>query len=520
MDRKLLMTGLALGFTAMAGGQSAQAQEPARQQDTAQNGKRPNVVFILADDLGYGDVGCYGQERFDTPNIDSLAAQGMRFTRCYSGTTVSAPSRACLLTGLHSGHAPVRGNIETPPEGQYPLPEMENIFLAFKEKGYKTGAFGKWGLGAPGTTGDPARQGIDEFFGYNCQLLAHNYYPDHLWENDRKIILEDNADGGFGTYSQDLINEKALEFIDRNADRPFFLFLPYVLPHAELLVPKDSILAKFSGMYPETPYKGCDSGPAFRKGGYCSQPEPRATFAAMVYRLDMYVGQVVAKLRENGLLGNTLIIFASDNGPHKEGGADPDFFDSNGIFRGYKRDLYEGGIRVPFIAAWEGVIEPDSESGHVMAFWDLSPTFRQLLSETAGDTRNDTEAGTESSRQSGTAVSRTDGISILPVLTGRGHQEEHDWLYFEFQEEGGKQAVISGNMKLIRLKASSGEDSVWELYDLENDPSETVNLLLPDNEKTKGKEAAGYRRIAKNLRSIMKREHVPDPAWPLLEGEF
>ena len=486
MRKGLVITGMALGCTAVAGCQTEQTGTP-------------NIVFILADDLGYGDVGCYGQEKFDTPNIDSLAAHGMRFTRCYSGTTVSAPSRACLLTGLHSGHAPVRGNIETPPEGQYPLPEMDNIFLFFKENGYATGAFGKWGLGAPGTTGDPSNQGIDEFFGYNCQLLAHNYYPDHLWENDRKIILEDNADGGFGTYSQDLINEKALEFIDDNADKPFFLFLPYVLPHAELLVPKDSILAKFSGMYPETPYKGCDSGPAFRKGGYCSQPEPRATFAAMVYRLDMYVGQVIDKLKENGILGNTLIIFASDNGPHMEGGADPDFFNSNGIFRGYKRDLYEGGIRVPFIAAWEGVIEPGSQNGHTMTFWDIFPTFRQILQP-----RPDTDTG---------RFSGGDGMSILPALTGEGSQPEHDWLYFEFQEEGGKQAVISGDMKLIRLFASSGEASVWELYNLENDPSETINLL--DEEHVTDE----YLRITEELRSIMEREHVPDPAWPLLQGE-
>ena len=492
MKNGLLITGLALGCTAATG-----CHNTARQPHAAQT---PNVVFILADDLGYGDVGCYGQERFDTPNIDSLAAHGMRFTRCYSGTTVSAPSRACLLTGLHSGHAPVRGNIETPPEGQYPLPEMDNIFRLFKEAGYVTGAFGKWGLGAPGTTGDPARQGIDGFFGYNCQLLAHNYYPDHLWENGRMVILEDNANGAYGTYSQDLIHEKALEFIDSNAEKPFFLFLPYVLPHAELLVPKDSILAKFSGAYPETPYKGCDSGPAFRKGGYCSQPEPRATFAAMVSRLDMYVGQVIESLKENGILGNTLIIFASDNGPHMEGGADPDFFDSNGAFRGYKRDLYEGGIRVPFIAAWEGVIEPGSENGHMMAFWDLYPTFRELL---LAD-----NAGTDTGRFSG-----GDGMSILPALTGKGIQPEHDWLYFEFQEEGGKQAVISGDMKLVRLNASSDKESVWELYDLGSDPGENANLL--DESRITDE----YRRTARQLRSIMEREHIPDAAWPLLEGE-
>ena len=225
MKHKFAITGLAIGCSAAINAAATGKDSP----DTGCTHK-PNIVFILADDLGYGDIGCYGQEKFSTPNIDSLAARGMRFTRFYSGTTVSAPSRACLLTGLHSGHAPVRGNIETPPEGQYPLPPGRNIFRIFQKHGYITGSFGKWGLGAPGSTGEPARQGIDEFFGYNCQLLAHNYYPDHLWENGRKIVLEDNSDGQYGTYAQDMIHEKALEFIDNNSDSTFFLFLPYCIP--------------------------------------------------------------------------------------------------------------------------------------------------------------------------------------------------------------------------------------------------------------------------------------------------
>ena len=315
--------------------------------------QKPNVVFILADDLGYGDLSCYGQEKFETPNIDRIAQNGMRFTQCYSGTTVSAPSRSCLLTGMHSGHTYIRGNIELDPEGQYPLPENAYTFFhAFKDAGYKTAAFGKWGLGFIGSTGDPKKQGCDTFYGYNCQLLAHSYYPDHLWDNDQRVELKDNVlevQYGKGTYSQDLIHGKALEFLDKmSADEPFFMWYPTIIPHAELIVPEDSIIKKFRGKFPEKPYKGVEPGnPGFRKGGYCTQFYPHATFAAMVTRLDVYVGQIIDKLKEKGLYDNTIIIFASDNGPHMEGGADPDFFNSNGIYRGYKRDLYEGGIRVP-----------------------------------------------------------------------------------------------------------------------------------------------------------------------------
>lgn len=477
MNKSLLLSGIAVGV----GIGQVFAATPAKKT------KAPNVVFIIADDLGYGELSCYGQEKFQTPNIDRLALQGMRFTQCYSGTTVSAPSRSCLLTGLHSGHTPIRGNREVQPEGQMSLPEgIYSIFSVFKNAGYATGAFGKWGLGAPGEVGDPNKQGVDDFFGYNCQLLAHNYYADHLWENDKRIELEDNYNGGFGTYTQDLIQEKALKFLDKNAEKPFFLFLPYVLPHAELIVPEDSIIQKFRGKFPEKPFKGVDSGPAFRKGGYCSQKEPHATFAAMIYRLDVYVGQVVAKLKELGVYDNTIIVFTSDNGPHMEGGADPNFFNSNGIFRGYKRDVYEGGIRVPFIAVWPGVIQ-QGQSDFMCSFWDMLPTFAQLT---------------------GNKVKRTDGISLMPTLTGKGKQKEHDYFYFEFQELGGRQAVRKGDWKLIRLKASKGENSIWELYNLAADPSEVHNLIKEYPEKVK------------ELTAIMQEAHVYDPNWPLLEEEF
>lgn len=477
MNKSLLLSGIAVGV----GIGQVFAATPAKTK------KAPNVVFIIADDLGYGDLSCYGQEKFQTPNIDRLALQGMRFTQCYSGTTVSAPSRSCLLTGLHSGHTPIRGNREVQPEGQMSLPEgLYSIFSVFKDAGYTTGAFGKWGLGAPGEVGDPNKQGVDDFFGYNCQLLAHNYYADHLWENDKRIELKDNYNGGFGTYTQDLIQEKALKFLDKNADKPFFLFLPYVLPHAELIVPEDSIIQKFRGKFPEKPFKGVDSGPAFRKGGYCSQKEPHATFAAMIYRLDVYVGQVVAKLKEMGVYDNTIIVFTSDNGPHMEGGADPNFFNSNGIFRGYKRDVYEGGIRVPFITVWPGVVR-QGQSDFMCSFWDMLPTFAQLT---------------------GNKVKNTDGISLMPILTGKGKQKEHDYFYFEFQELGGRQAVRKGDWKLIRLKASKGENSVWELYNLAADPSEVHNVIKEYPEKVK------------ELSAIMQEAHVYDPNWPLLQEEF
>lgn len=455
----------------------------------AKSGKKaPNVVFIIADDLGYGDISCYGQKKFQTPNIDQLAQAGMRFTQCYSGTTVSAPSRACLLSGLHSGHAPIRGNKEVRPEGQMSLPQhMESIFTIFKRAGYITGAFGKWGLGAPGTVGDPNRQGVDDFFGYNCQLLAHNYYADHLWHNQERVELPGNYNGGFGVYTQDTIQQMALRFLDNNKDKPFFLFLPYVIPHAELIVPEDSIIYQFRGMYPEKPYRGCDQGcGSFRKGGYCSQPAPRATFAAMIYRLDVYVGQVVAKLKELGLYDNTIIVFTSDNGPHMEGGADPDFFNSNGNFRGYKRDVYEGGIRVPFITVWPRVVKP-GETDFMCSFWDMLPTFAQM-------TGNKVKSG-------------TDGISLMPLLTGKGKQKQHEYFYFEFQELGGRQAVRKGDWKLVRLEASRGDRSRYELYNLRIDPAETTDLLAMEPEKVN------------ELKAIMEEAHVYDPNWPLLEEE-
>lgn len=465
MINKLITT--ALGLTAIT---SLSAQQ------------KPNVVFIVTDDLGYGDVSCFGQEKFQTPNIDRLALKGTRFTRSYAGTTVSAPSRASLMTGLHTGHTPIRGNKEIEPEGQFPLPaNTYTLFHLFKEAGYTTAAFGKWGLGFPGSTGDPVNQGVDYFFGYNCQLLAHNYYPGHLWYNRTKINLPENDHGQFGSYSQDLIQEKTLQFIGDQKKNPFFLFIPIVLPHAELVVPEDSIIQQLRGKFEETPYKGTDAGPAFRKGGYMSQEYPRATHAAMVKRIDLYVGQIIQKLKEEGLYDNTMIIFTSDNGPHREGGADPDFFNSNGIYRGYKRDLYEGGIRVPTIISWKGRVPGGKESDYAFAFWDYLPTFAEMLN-------------LHSSRE-------TDGISILPVLLGEEGQAERDYFYFEFQEMGGRQAVIKGDWKLLHLDIRIG--GTYELYNIASDPSENHDLI--DH----------YPGKAAELKRLMKEARRDDPAWPL-----
>src|SRR5574344_320579 len=456
--------------------------------------KRPNIVFILADDLGYGDLSCYGQKKFQTPNIDRLAQEGMRFTQCYCGTAVSAPSRACLLTGMHSGHAAVRGNKGAQSEGQFPLPaDSKSIFRIMKDNGYITAAFGKWGLGFITSSGAPDKQGCETFFGYNCQTLAHKYYPDHLWDNGKIVELKDNscADGkeyGTGTYSADLIHKKALEFLDcMTPDKPFFMWYPTTIPHAELIVPDDSIIRKFKGFYPEKPFKGFESGSQkFLKGGYCSQQYPHATFAAMVYRLDVYVGQIVRKLKEKGLYDNTIIIFASDNGPHREGGGDPDFFDSNSIYRGYKRDLYEGGIRVPFIVSWQGHVKAGNETDFICSFWDMLPTFEEM-------THN-------------RKVVKVDGTSILPLLEGKSGQKEHDALYFEFHEQKGKQAVRKGPWKLIHLNIC-GDKPVYELYNIASDPSEQHNVIDQYPEK------------ATELKAIMASEHKYDPNWPLLPEE-
>lgn len=419
--------------------------------------QRPNIIYILADDLGYGDLSCYGQQKFDTPNIDRLAAEGMRFTQHYSGSTVCAPSRSTLMTGLHTGHTYIRGNREVRPEGQHPLPDSSfTLAEALKEKGYTTGAFGKWGLGYPGSEGDPINQGFDRFFGYNCQRLGHHYYPYYLWSNKDSVVLDGNQGHQKSDYGPDLIHQEVLSFIQTNKDQPFFLYLPSIIPHAELIAP-DSIMQPYIGAFdPETPYEGYDEGPNYRQGPYESQSHPHAAFVAMVKLLDQQVGEIMTKLEELGLAENTLIIFTSDNGPHLEGGADPDYFNSNGPLQGYKRDLYEGGIRVPMIAHWKNHIPAGTETDHISAFWDVFPTLTELV-------------GLDE-------PTHLDGISFLPTLLAQQQQAQHEYLYWEFHEKGGRMAIRMGNWKAVRYNVLKQPDGPIELYNLSNDIGEVHNL--------------------------------------------
>ncbi len=442
---------------------------------------QPNIVFILADDLGYGDLSSYGQNHFQTPNIDRLAAGGMRFSQHYSGSTVCAPSRSVLMTGLHTGHTPIRGNKEIQPEGQHSLPAgTETLSKHLQISGYKTGAFGKWGLGFPGSEGDPLLQGFDRFYGYNCQRLGHHYYPSHLWDDDQRVHLTGNADGASEQYAPNLIHDQTLTFIEDNQDQPFFCFVASIIPDAEMVAPED-LMAKHRGRYGrEIPFEGTDDGPKFRLGPYQSQAEPKAAFAAMVDLLDHQVGEIVATLERLGLRENTLIIFTSDNGPAQEGGADPTYFNSNGGLRGIKRDLYEDGIRVPLIANWPGQIESGSESHHVSAFWDFFPTLAELTGRTAKGER--------------------DGISIVPTLLNRGHQAEHKYLYWEFHEEGGRIALRQGDWKAVRYDVLRNPDGALALFNLSEDPFEQHNIADENPEIT--------RRLDKLLQSAREPSSV------------
>jgi len=444
---------------------------------------KPNIIYILADDLGYGDLSCYGQKHFQTPNLDRMAKEGMLFTQHYAGCAVCAPSRSSLMTGLNTGHTPVRGNMEVGEEGQWPLPAETITFpKLLKEAGYVTAAFGKWGLGFPGSTGDPNHQGFDRFFGFNCQRLAHNYYPDHLWDNQEKIVLENNSGDLMEDYAPELIHKQALLFLEKNKSKPFFLYYASTIPHAELMVP-EKYLAKFRGKFPpEKKFKGTDAGEkGFRNGPYGSQAETHAAFAAMITLLDKQVGELLAKLKELGLDKNTIVFFSSDNGPHLEGGADPDYFDSNGPLRGYKRDLYEGGIREPMIAWWPGKIKKGSATNHLSAFWDVLPTLTEL-----------------------TGIStppNTDGISFLPTLLGQAGQKEHETMYWEFHEQDGRQAVRKGNWKLVRYKVLIPAKTTTELYDLSKDLGETNNV------------AEQHPEIVADLMKVMAQSRIPSEAF-------
>lgn len=452
--------------------------------------KPPNIIYILADDLGYGDLSCYGQKLFDTPNIDKLAASGMLFTQHYSGSTVCAPSRSSLMTGLHTGHTFIRGNKEVKPEGQFPLADsVITLPEILKSKGYVTGAFGKWGLGYPSSEGDPLNQGFDVFFGYNCQRLAHNYYPFYLWDNDKKFELVGNTEKNETQYAPQLIHERTLTFLETYKDSSFFLFVPNPIPHAELKVPtkyQEDYAGKFE---PETPYQGVDDGEKYKLGPYGSQDKPHEVFAGMVKLLDEQVGEIMQKVEDLGIAENTLIIFTSDNGPHIEGGADPDYFDSNGQLKGYKRDLYEGGIRVPMIASWKGKIKPGSSTDHISAFWDVLPTLAELV-----DIK---------------PQKNLDGISFLPTLLGNeSQQKEHDYLYWEFHEKGGRIAVRKGNWKAVKYNVGKNPEALPELYNLQKDIGETENL------------AEKFPEITAEMDSLMKVSRTPSPTFRFVSETY
>ncbi len=465
--------------------------------------RSPNIVFILADDLGYNELGCYGQEKIRTPNIDRLAAEGMRFTQHYSGSPVCAPSRCVLLTGKHTGHSYIRDNDEMDErgdvwhdpelEGQRPLlPNTYTIGTMLQQAGYTTGAIGKWGLGGPGSTGAPNAQGFDHWYGYLCQRVAHNYYPTHLWRNNEKVLLDGNdyfyphqrmpeeADPNDPasyepykgeTYSMDAMAEEALEFIRDNKDNPFFLYLPFPVPHVSIQVPEES-LAEYEGEFDDTPYVG--------DKGYLPHPAPRAGYAAMITRMDREIGRVMALLHELGLDDNTIVFFTSDNGPTFNGGTDSEFFESAGEFRGLKTELYEGGIRVPMIARWPGHIEPGTVTDHQSGFWDFLPTFAGLVGMQA--------------------PSDTDVLSLLPTLLGTpDEQQTHQYLYWEYH---GKQAIRMGNWKAIR----HGVGEPIELYDLANDISEQRNV------------AAENADVVARIENIMHSGRTPSELFPLDRG--
>jgi len=434
--------------------------------------RRPNIIFIQADDLGYGDLSCYGQLKFKTPNIDRLAAEGMRFTQYYAGSTVCAPSRSALMTGQHTGHTRIRGN------ARYPLsPEDVTVAEVLKSAQYKTALIGKWGLGEAGTTGVPNLQGFDYFFGYLNQRHAHNYYPTFLWRNEEQVKLrnvvpdEDKEGAGNSTnrldYSHDLIAEESLKFIEQNSRSPFFLYLAFTIPHANNEAGKKGMEVPDQGEFASKDW-----------------PEQERAKAAMITRMDRDVGRLMALIKKLGIDDNTIVFFTSDNGPHREGGADPDFFDSNGPLRGIKRDLYEGGIRVPMIARWPKRIKAGAKSDQVWAHWDFLPTVAEI-------------AGVKPPAN----PANIDGVSMLNALLGL-RQRGHEFLYWEFHERGFSQAVRMGDWKAVR----NAPDSPLELYDLKNDLGEQNNVAVKHPE------------VVKKIEDYLKTARTESELWPTRKG--
>ena len=436
-----------------------------------QQAPRPNILFIQADDLGYGDLSVYGQARFSTPRLDRMAREGTRFTNYYAGSTVCAPSRAALMTGQHTGHVWIRGN------AQIPLREEDvTVAMTLKQTGYRTALIGKWGLGRPGSTGQPDRKGFEYSFGFIDQQHAHRQFTDHLYRNATPVPVPDTE------YVNDLFTQETAAFIERDDQRPFFIYLNYTVPHAELRVPEDS-LAPFKDQFPEVPFANAKAdarptGPDDTSSlGYRSQATPHAAFAAMVTRMDRDVGRLLDLIdRRSGR--QTLVLFTSDNGPHREGGGDPAFFNSAGGLRGIKRDLYDGGIRVPMIARWSGTVPAGRVSDHVWAHWDVLPTLADL-------------AGVK-------PAPGIDGLSMARALRGQT-QPGHESLYWEFHERGFQQAARMGNWKAVRLK----RDAPLELYDLASDPAEVRDLA--------GANAA----VVARFEAFFKTARTDSAAWPV-----
>ena len=475
----------------------------------AASAAKPNIVFILADDLGYGDIGAFGQQKIRTPNLDRMAAEGLKLTQHYAGNAVCAPSRCVLMTGKHPGHAFIRDNrqFRQDAEGQYPIP-AGTVTLArlFQQRGYAVGGFGKWGLGGPGTSGEPLKQGFTRWFGYNCQSVAHNYYPTYLWDDERQVELrnakfpahdsfkpgEDAQDPKAYArfqgqeYSADLIWEQARRFVRDNKERPFLLYAPTTVPHLALQVPDDS-LKDYLGKFPDPPYPGGK--------GYLPHFAPRAAYAAMITRMDREIGALMQAVAELGLDENTIWIFSSDNGPlhgRHEGlaGTDATFFNSSGGLRDGKGTLYEGGFRVPGIVRWKGKIAPGTTSDRVTGFEDWMPTLLELTGA------------------SGTAPKDTDGISFAPTLLGQ-KQPERAFLYREFPGYGGQQCVRLGDWKGVRQNLKPGPnakkapDFTIQLFNLRDDRAETKDV------------AAAHPEIVAKIAALMREQHSVSAEFPL-----
>ena len=479
--------------TAAAGAATLVAAQQ-RRPERAPSAERPNIVFVLADDLGYGELGSYGQKKIRTPRLDRMAAEGMRFTQFYSGSTVCAPSRGTLLTGLHTGHAYVRDNqelggfLDEEERGQIALPpDHPTVARWLRARGYATAVIGKWGLGGPQSTGVPTKQGFDFFFGYLDQKQAHNYYPTHLWRNEERYPLRNAYFSPHQTlegdprdpkayekyrgtdYAIDFMTREATDWLRANRSKPFLLYFAPTIPHVALQVP-EAALKEYDGRFPETPYTGDKR--------YLPQRTPRAAYAAMITYLDAQVGRILDTLKEIGADERTLVIFTSDNGATFDvGGAPTAFFESNGPLRGHKTNLYEGGIRVPMIARWPGRIRAGATSDHVGANWDMWSTVAEL-------------AG-------GEPPEKTDGISIVPTLLERGTQRRHETLYWEFHSQGSSQAVRMGRWKGIRNNAKANPNGPIELYDLETDPAEKADV------------SSKHPDIVRRIADIMRESHTP-----------